>query len=62
MSGRNEPCSCGSGKKTKKCCGGAKPARTYQVESEAQKIKKIPLPVFHKVIAPQGAKEPEEKS
>jgi uncharacterized protein YecA (UPF0149 family) len=22
--GRNDPCSCGSGKKFKKCCGGVK--------------------------------------
>jgi hypothetical protein len=66
MTGRNDPCPCGSGKKSKKCCDGAKPARKYHVESESQKIKKIPLPVFHRIIAPHAAKEetqePEKKS
>jgi len=26
QAGRNDPCPCGSGKKYKRCCGGARPA------------------------------------
>ncbi len=29
--GRNDPCPCGSGKKYKRCCGGAKPSSQVQV-------------------------------
>jgi uncharacterized protein YecA (UPF0149 family) len=26
QAGRNDPCPCGSGKKYKRCCGGARPS------------------------------------
>ena len=61
MSGRNDPCPCGSGKKMKKCCGGAKPSRTYQVANEAEGVKKISMPVFKKVVL-QKDQEKTDKS
>ena len=62
MTGRNDPCPCGSGKKAKKCCGGAKKEHKFHVPAKDGEIKKIPLPVFHRMIAPQGKKAEEKES
>ena len=40
MNNRNKPCQCGSGKKTKKCCGNeAEKTRKYHIAEEKFKQK-----------------------
>lgn len=44
MSTRNQPCACGSGKKTKRCCGDeAVKSRKYQ--DYLTKLRTLPKPV-----------------
>ena len=45
---RNDPCSCGSGLKFKKCCEGQKKTRTFQVISSEAKVQGISSLVLKK--------------
>jgi len=70
--GRNEPCPCGSGKKYKKCCGGAadipadpsggkSPKRSNVIKVDFPqhgKKRTLPAPVYQLKVALQGAKPP----
>ena len=49
--GRNDPCSCGSGKKFKKCCEAQRPLSRFHLQNEgmhAKKIRNIAMPLFKK--------------
>lgn len=59
---RNDPCSCGSGKKFKKCCEGQKKARTFHVISSEAKVQGISSMLFKKASTEEKKSQEVEKS
>ena len=59
---RNDPCSCGSGKKFKKCCEGQKKTRTFHVMSSEAKVQGISSLLFKKVSTEEKKSQEVEKS
>jgi len=55
--GRNEPCTCGSGKKFKKCCQGRQPTLTLKrAKAESDEQKRAIFP--HILMVPSKEKAP----